>query len=150
MTRPTALNYVTCKFGVRGSWTAGYHTGTDYRAPTGTKIHATRKGKVVFAGTGGWGAAYGRHVIVQSWHKGRRVRHLYAHLSSVSVSPGKRVHAGDVLGRSGATGNTFGAHLHYEERVRPFGYYNHRRPQLAAWTPKRKSRRRKILRKIGV
>lgn len=150
MTRPTKLNYVTCPFGYKGSWAAGYHTGIDYRAPIGTPIMATKKGKVVFAGTGGWGPAYGKHVILQSWHRGRRVRHMYAHLSGIRVRPGQKVLAGGVVGRSGVTGNVSGPHLHYEERVSPFGYWNHRRPRLTAWQPRLRKRLRRILRRIGV
>ncbi|KQX05555.1 MULTISPECIES: M23 family metallopeptidase [unclassified Leifsonia] len=40
----------------------------------------------------------------------------FAHLQpgSVSVSPGQRVHAGDVLGRVGHTGNSTSPHLHFQ------------------------------------
>ncbi len=149
MTRPTLLNYVTCEFGRPGSWAAGYHTGIDYRAPVGTPIFATKKGRVTHAGTGGYGSAYGIHVIVESTHKGRKVRHLYAHLSKTHVATGTTVKAGDTLGLSGITGNITGPHLHYEERLSPFGYYNHRRPELPAWQPASK-RLNRVLKKIGV
>lgn len=151
MTRPTLLNYVTTPYGKPGSWAAGYHTGIDYRAPTGTEIFATRGGKVVHSGWGGsYGSAYGNYVVVQTFYNGRRRQCLYAHLSKNIVKPGQRIKAGDVVGLSGETGNTFGAHLHYEERFAPFTYWNHYRPVLPAWQPKNRKWLRTVLRKIGV
>jgi murein DD-endopeptidase MepM/ murein hydrolase activator NlpD len=148
MTRPTELNYVTTVFGKPGDWAAGYHTGIDYRAPTGTPVFATKGGKVIFSGWGGYGDAYGRHVILQVWHNGLPIRLLYAHLSKALVVPGQKVLAGQPVGLSGETGNTFGAHLHYEERKFPYGYYNHRRPLLPQWQPEDKTRLAKILERI--
>lgn len=137
MTHPTKLNYVTMPYGVPGNWAAGYHTGIDYRAPVGTSIYATRRGKVVHAGTGGsYGSAYGCYVVIQSWHKGRFRQHLYAHLSSAKVKVGQRVRAGDVIGLSGQTGNANGPHLHYEERKSPYTYWYHYKPIMQDWYPK--------------
>lgn len=150
MTQPTRLNFVTCRFGVPGSWMAGRHTGIDFRAPVGTKIHATRRGRVIHAGWGGSGPSYGNHVVIESRHRGRRIRHLYAHLSGTRVRRGQKVTAGQVIGRSGTTGNTNGPHLHYEERTRPFGYWNYRKPVLINWWPKRKKTRKKIRRRLGL
>ena len=151
MVRPTELNYVTTPYGKPGSWAAGYHTGIDYRAYEGTPIYATRGGKIVHSGYGGtYGAAYGNYVVLQTRYRLRRRQVLYAHLSKTSVKVGQKVKAGDKIGLSGETGNAFGAHLHYEERLYPFGYWNHYRPVLPAWQPKNKKRLKKILRKIGV
>lgn len=136
MVYPTKDRRVTAAFGVPGSWAAGYHTGTDFGVPTGTVVRATKGGVVVFAGySGGWGTAYGNHVVVSSYHNGHFVRHLYAHLSKISVGYGERIDTGEVIGLSGNTGNTTGPHLHYEERTAPFGYYNHKRPVLLGFVP---------------
>ena len=135
MVQPVKEVYITAEFGRPGSWAAGYHTGRDYRAPVGTSIYATKKGTVKHAGYGGLGPAYGNHVVIESWHGGYRVRHLYAHLSKNEVRVGQKVATGQFIGRSGATGNVTGPHLHYEERKYPFGYYNHQRPVLPTWTP---------------
>lgn len=130
--------YVTCSFGVRGtSWAAGYHTGMDFRAAVNTPIYATWRGTVIHAGWGGsYGSAYGNYVVIRSRTRLGRTRHvLYAHLSREIVSTGQSIRAGQTIGYSGITGNTFGPHLHYEERVSPFGYWNHKDPVFLAYKP---------------
>src|SRR5688572_6886067 len=117
---------ITTPFGVKGDWAAGYHTGDDYAAPIGTRVEATRGGRVVAAGWNIWGAAYGKQVIVET----NGIRHLYAHLSRIRVSAGQRVDRGEKLGEVGQTGNTTGPHLHYEERHSPYGYFDHRKPRF--------------------
>lgn len=150
MTQPTKLNFVTCPFRKVGGWQAGYHTGIDYRAKVGTNIHATKRGRVVHSGWGGLGQSYGNHVVIQSYHKGRMIRHLYAHLSVSVVRKGQRVVTGQVIGKSGNTGNSTAAHLHYEERIAPFGYYHHIRPVLPRWRPLRKRAYAQVLRRLGI
>jgi hypothetical protein len=41
---------------------------------------------------------------------------IYAHLQSLTVNVGQRVDQGAVIGYVGSTGNSSGAHLHFEER----------------------------------
>ncbi|MHB1153579.1 MAG: M23 family metallopeptidase [Eubacteriales bacterium] len=41
---------------------------------------------------------------------------LYAHLQDFNINVGQAVRAGDIIGRMGSTGNSSGAHLHYEIR----------------------------------
>jgi len=119
---------VTTAYGVPGSWAAGYHTGEDYstHGATGVRVNATRAGRVVGTGNA-WGSDYGKQVIVES----DGIRHGYCHLSSIAVSVGQDVDAGDKLGGSGNTGNSTGPHLHYEERTSPFGYWEHREPRFS-------------------
>ncbi|MBQ1097328.1 peptidoglycan DD-metalloendopeptidase family protein [Streptomyces sp. b94] len=94
-------------------WSSGYHTGTDFVIPTGTSLKAVGAGTVVSAG---WGGAYGNQVVIQlaDGHYAQ-----YAHLSSLSVSAGQSVTAGQQVGLSGATGNVTGPHLHFEIRTTP-------------------------------
>ncbi|MFF1322929.1 peptidoglycan DD-metalloendopeptidase family protein [Streptomyces chartreusis] len=99
---------------VAGSmWSSGYHTGVDFAAATGTPLKAVGAGTVVSAG---WGGAYGNQVVIQlaDGHYAQ-----YAHLSSLSVSSGQTVTAGQQIGLSGATGNVTGPHLHFEIRTTP-------------------------------
>lgn len=146
--QPVKYVYVTAEFGVKGSWAAGYHTGRDYRAAVGTPIYATRSGTVVGTGWYPWGSSYGNHVVIQSWQGTKRVRHGYAHLTRYVVRTGQKVSAGQLIGYSGATGNVTGPHLHYEERVYPFGYWNHRRPEFPTQSPPVRPRVRVSLSKV--
>ncbi|WP_386390774.1 M23 family metallopeptidase [Streptomyces palmae] len=97
------------------AWSSGYHTGVDFPVPAGTAVKAIGGGKVVSAG---WGGAYGNQVVIR--HADGKYSQ-YAHLSSLSVSAGQTVTPGQQLGLSGATGNAFGPHLHFEVRTGP-GY----------------------------
>lgn len=105
---------VTTGYKVAGSnWSSGYHTGIDFPVATGTSLKAVAAGTVVSAGNGG---AYGNQVIIKL-ADGKYAQ--YAHLSSISVSAGQSVTAGQQIGLSGATGNVTGPHLHFEIRTTP-------------------------------
>ena len=92
---------------------------------------ATADGTVRHAGYGGWGQAYGLHVIVDH---GGGVQAGYMHLRQAAVRAGQAVGAGQLLGYVGSTGNSTGPHLHYEERTAPFTYGADRRPVLPEQT----------------
>jgi len=82
------------------------HTGADFPVNEGAPIHTTIAGKVVWAGSNG---PWGNLVVVEN--NGYQV--WLAHLSSVQVVEGQILDYGDVVGLSGNTGNSTGAHLHY-------------------------------------
>jgi murein DD-endopeptidase MepM/ murein hydrolase activator NlpD len=84
------------------------HLGTDYGAPTGTRVKATASGRVTRAGT--WGG-YGRMIEISH---ARGIVTRYAHLSRIAVRVGQYVEQEDIIGRVGATGLATAAHLHYE------------------------------------
>ena len=97
-------------FGPRG---VRFHTGLDYPADQGTRVHAAAAGRVV---TIGWDpAGYGTYVVVKHAHRNYT---WYAHLSRVTVQAGALVSAGATIGRVGSTGDATGPHLHFELRVR--------------------------------
>ncbi len=99
---------------VAGSmWSSGYHTGVDFSVGTGTSLKAVGNGTVVSAG---WAGAYGNQVVIKL-SDGYYAQ--YAHLSSLSVSAGQTVSAGQQVGLSGSTGNSTGPHLHFEIRTSP-------------------------------
>jgi murein DD-endopeptidase MepM/ murein hydrolase activator NlpD len=127
--KPTDSNKITCAYHTKGArWAAGHHTGTDYEGSYGDPVYAVAGGKVVHANRmGGWGIAYGIHIIIES--EGvieGKLQTLYAHLSHVNLEViGKGVvKAGDIIGFIGASGNANGPHLHLEMRVAPFLYDN--------------------------
>lgn len=87
------------------------HLGVDIAAGEGAQIYAADSGVVVFAGWANGG--YGYMVMIDH---GNGYQTLYAHLSSVSASCGQSVSQGQTVGYSGSTGNSTGAHLHFEVR----------------------------------
>lgn len=111
--RPVAGGTLTAGFRASGDHWAHGHTGQDFAVPTGTSVRAARAGTVVRAG---WGGAFGYEIVLK--HAPGSYTH-YAHLSQIGVSPGQSVAAGQRVGRSGATGNVTGPHLHFEVRATP-------------------------------
>jgi murein DD-endopeptidase MepM/ murein hydrolase activator NlpD len=89
---------------------AGRHQGADFRAATGTPVHAPNAGRVVLAQNLYFA---GNTVIIDH---GLGVFSLLAHLSRIGVERGTVVTRGDVVGESGATGRVTGPHLHWAVR----------------------------------
>lgn len=87
------------------------HLAIDIAAGEGAPIWAADSGVVVFAG-GAYGG-YGNMVMIDH---GNGWQTLYAHLSVVSVTCGQNVAQGQRIGLAGSTGNSTGAHLHFETR----------------------------------
>ncbi|MER5480305.1 M23 family metallopeptidase [Streptomyces sp. NPDC002734] len=111
---PIAGSYVSTSYQAGGGiWSSGSHTGIDFHAASGTPVRSVGRGTVVEAG---WGGAYGYQVVIKM-HDGTYTQ--YGHLSSVSVAVGQAVTPGAHIGRSGATGNVTGPHLHFEARTSP-------------------------------
>jgi len=84
------------------------HTGMDIAASTGTPIHASGDGVVVFAGVK---SGYGN--VVEIDH-GYGYHTLYGHSSKLLVKAGEEIHRGDKIALVGSTGVSTGSHLHYE------------------------------------
>ncbi len=99
---------VTSGFGMR--W-GRMHTGIDIAVPSGTPVHASASGTVVYAG---WMSGYGNLVAIDH---GGGLSTAYAHNSSLLVSVGQSVNQGDVISLSGSTGHSTGPHVHFEVRV---------------------------------
>jgi murein DD-endopeptidase MepM/ murein hydrolase activator NlpD len=89
------------------------HLGIDISANQGDPIYAAAAGVVTMA-QGGDNYGYGN--VVQIDH-GNGFVTVYAHLSQINVSVCQIVGQGAVIGLAGATGNAFGAHLHFEIRI---------------------------------
>jgi hypothetical protein len=89
------------------------HLGIDISAPEGSNVYAAGAGVVTMA-QGGWNYGYGN--VIQIDHGNGWVT-VYAHLSQINVSVCSAVGQGTLIGYSGNTGNSFGAHLHFEIRI---------------------------------
>ena len=115
-----AAEKIPFSFPVRGQYrsTSGFgprwgrmHEGHDWAGSTGTPIHSTADGVVVYAGRM---SGYGNLIKIK--HEfGYETR--YAHLSKIRVKKGQRVSRGERIGDMGNTGRSTGTHLHYEVRV---------------------------------
>jgi murein DD-endopeptidase MepM/ murein hydrolase activator NlpD len=100
-------------FGSRRHPILGYvkmHTGVDWATPYGTPIFASGNGVVEIAG---WEGGYGKYVKLKH-NNGYET--AYGHMSAFAkgLEPGKRVRQGQVIGFVGSTGQSTGAHVHYE------------------------------------
>ena len=92
-----------------------FHSGLDIAADYGTPVHAA-DGGIVHNFTMGcsWGSGlcgYGRYVVIV--HAGGFTT-LYGHLSSWAVGDGVQIDKDTVIGYEGSTGNSTGAHVHFE------------------------------------
>lgn len=88
-----------------------FHPGLDLDGITGEPIKSIKAGKVETVEYSNVG--YGKHVIVDH---GDNLKSLYAHLSKINVKTGDNVTTDTILGEMGATGRSFGDHLHLEVR----------------------------------
>ena len=89
-----------------------YHSGTDIAVPEGTPILAAADGTATVANAlDSWGGSYGYYVKLDH---GDGLTTLYAHCSSICVTAGQQVKAGEVIAYVGQTGRATGPHLHFE------------------------------------
>ena len=98
------------------------HTGWDMNGNCGQPIAAAAAGRVIYSG---WRGGYGNTIIIDH---GGGMATLYAHQSSLGVSYGQQVGAGQVIGWVGTTGLSTSCHLHFEVRISgvpvdPFPYF---------------------------
>lgn len=98
---------VTSPFGYR-TFDNSFHNGLDLAAPEGTPTYAAESGTVLYAR---WSDSAGNWVVID--HGGGLVT-KYMHHSSYIVSEGQHVEKGQQIGFVGNTGNSFGAHLHFQ------------------------------------
>lgn len=102
-----------CHCGTHG----GRHYGWDILGG-GLNIYAASSGTVVYAKYHGGSSlgSFGKLIII---YHGNGVYSYYAHCSKMKVKAGQKVTTGDIIGKTGATGMAFGAHLHFELRKGP-------------------------------
>lgn len=89
-----------------------FHGGIDFRCPVGTPVYAAASGRIIIAKKLFY--SYGHYLVVDH---GNGLSTLYAHNSQLLVGVGDRVTKGQVIAKSGSTGNSTGPHCHFEVRV---------------------------------
>jgi murein DD-endopeptidase MepM/ murein hydrolase activator NlpD len=106
---------VNCAYGVKGArWTGGIHKGVDQACPVGTVVRSPVDGVVVGVGVV-WGQAFGRNQVAIEFVSGKKkYTVILAHMSAQSAKVGRKVKAGDIIGKSGMDGNVTGPHVHME------------------------------------
>jgi len=115
---------ITSPFGYRTSPVGRgqeFHKGIDIGAPNGGPVYSLKAGTVTYAG---WMEGYGKVVVVSHGD----ISTLYAHNSSLLVSPGQTVAGGQQLSNVGSTGWSTGPHIHFEvikngTNIDPAPYY---------------------------
>ena len=105
-----AIGRLTSRYGYRPRFRR-FHHGIDIALNYGDPVVSALPGVVKITGYDPGG--YGCFVIVA--HKGD-IETIYGHLSSSLVTPGQQLDAGEALGKGGSSGNSTGAHLHFETR----------------------------------
>lgn len=98
---------ISSTFGYR-TFDNSFHNGLDLAAPEGTPTYAAEAGTVLYAR---WSDSAGNWVVIR--HDNGLVT-KYMHHTSYTVTEGQRVEKGQQVGYVGNTGNSFGAHLHFQ------------------------------------
>ncbi|MDM0716526.1 phage tail spike protein [Clostridium perfringens] len=106
---PVTGGQVTALFGHYPS--GAPHSGTDFGVPEGTPVRVSKSGTVIKRRE--LTTSYGKYLFID--HGGGLVT-IYAHNSELLVNEGDTVKAGQVIAKSGTTGNSSGPHSHIELR----------------------------------
>ncbi|MDM0458195.1 phage tail spike protein [Clostridium perfringens] len=107
---PVTGGQVTALFGHYPS--GAPHSGTDFGVSVGTPVRASKSGTVIKKAELDY--SYGYHLFIDH---GNGLVTIYAHNSELLVSEGQHVTAGQIIAKSGNTGNSTGPHSHIELRV---------------------------------
>ncbi len=109
-THPCPTASVSSTFGYR-SFDSSFHKGVDFAAAEGTPYYAAESGTVIIAG---YSASAGNWIVISH---GNGLITKYMHSSAIFVSAGQQVSRGQHIGNVGNTGQSFGAHLHFQVEV---------------------------------
>jgi murein DD-endopeptidase MepM/ murein hydrolase activator NlpD len=101
---------ISSTFGWR-NFDNSFHMGLDLAASTGTPIYAAVGGTVIISG---FSSSAGNWVVISH---GNGLVTKYMHASALYVTAGQVVTAGQQIAAVGNTGNSFGAHLHFQVEV---------------------------------
>jgi murein DD-endopeptidase MepM/ murein hydrolase activator NlpD len=121
---PLPSGSISSTFGYR-DFDSSFHMGLDLAAPEGTPYYAADSGTVIYAtNDGSYNGGAGNWIVIAH---GNGLVTKYMHSSAVYVNVGDAVTRGQNIGAVGNTGNSFGAHLHFQvelngSAVDPLGY----------------------------
>lgn len=113
---------ITSSYGYRPEFGQN-HRGIDiacYGSAHGQPIVAAAGGTVVYANRfDEWGGGFGYFVMIDHGYDSdyQRIITVYAHCSEVIAYAGQEVEAGELIAYIGNTGDSYGAHLHFEVQV---------------------------------
>ena len=107
---PCPSGTVSSTFGYR-DFDSSFHKGLDLAASEGSPTYAADAGTVIIAG---WSDSAGNWVVIDH---GNGIVTKYMHHSALAVSAGETVVKGQQIGYVGNTGDSFGAHLHFQVEV---------------------------------
>lgn len=96
-----------------------FHGAIDYGINVGTPVYAAAAGVVMSVQN--LTSSYGTYVVIQHTN-GLQTWYAHGTYGSIAVSPGQIVSQGQVIMKSGNTGNSGGPHLHFEVRKPPYTY----------------------------
>ena len=114
--RPVNGGTVTCN----GYYSSGrFHGAIDYAVNVGTPVYAADDGVVLT--TNNLTTSYGTYVVIQHIN-GLQTWYAHGTPGSICVSPGQTVTQGQMIMKSGNSGNSSGPHLHFEVRRAPYTY----------------------------
>lgn len=131
---------VTSRFGKRqlkrrdGSFDTRLHPGIDYAGvPEGTPIQILTDAEVYFAGqmssiSNGYG-----NMIELVLKNGEALR--FGHLKDMFVKKGDKLESGKVIATMGNTGESYGAHLHFEHLSQPWKFVRQTQPPHFLYDP---------------
>ncbi|MFJ2617805.1 peptidoglycan DD-metalloendopeptidase family protein [Glutamicibacter sp. NPDC087344] len=108
---PVTSRMITSPYGWRLNPTGSgnqIHIGQDYAIACGSPVYASEAGTVTVSG---WAGHSGMRVTIDH---GNNVQTGYSHNSKLLVSVGQQVERGELIARSGTTGNSTGCHVHFE------------------------------------
>ena len=105
---------------VNGYYSSGrFHGAIDYGVSIGTPVYAAADGVVLT--TKSLTTSYGTYVVIQHAN-GLQTWYAHGTPGSICVSPGETVSQGQMIMKSGNSGNSQGPHLHFEVRKSPYTY----------------------------
>jgi len=92
-----------------------FHHGQDIACTEGENIYAVADGTVVIST---YSRTAGNYIAISHGTQSEQaVETRYLHLSRRLARNGRKVKAGDIIGRCGSTGQSTGAHLHFEVKL---------------------------------